>query len=143
MEYHQIKIEYYNKNSDKISTNILNPHGFLYGERNHYLVTHHTDGYFGNEVHNFILSNIREVEILNSVIDNLPDFDSQKYAEESFGAHHEEPFDVEWLFDKEVSEEASHYIFHSTQTMIKNPDGTLTDKFRADGRLEMDCHLYT
>lgn len=70
LECHQIKIKYYNKNSGKISTNILNPYGFLYGERNHYLVAHHADGYFGNEVHNFILSNIREVEILNSVIEN-------------------------------------------------------------------------
>lgn len=114
LKYHQIKIKYYNKNSGKISTNTLNPHGFLYGERNHYLVAHHADGYLGNEVHNFILSNIREVEILNSVIENLSDFNLQKYAEESFGAYHEEPFDVEWLFDKEVSEEASHYIFHPT-----------------------------
>ena len=143
LECRQIKIKYYNKNTGKISSNTLNPYGFLYGERNHYLVAHHADGYFGNEVHNFILSNIREVEILNSVIENLPDFNLQKYAEESFGAYHEEPFDVEWLFDTEVSEEASHYIFHPTQTMIKNPDGTLTVKFRAGGRLEMDWHLYT
>ena len=143
LECHQIKIKYYNKNSGKISTNILNPYGFLYGERNHYLVAHHADGYFGNEVHNFILSNIREVEILNSVIENSPDFNLQKYAEESFGAYHEEPIEVEWLFVKEVSEEASHYIFHPTQTMTKNPDGTLTVKFRAGGRLEMDWHLYT
>lgn len=143
LECRQIKIKYYNKNSGKISTNTLNPYGFLYGERNHYLVAHHADGYFGNEVHNFILSNIQEVEILNSVIENLPDFNLQRYAEESFGAYHEEPFEVEWLFDKEVSEEASHYIFHPTQAMIKNPDGTLTVKFRAGGRLEMDWHLYT
>ena len=27
--------------------------------------------------------------------------------------------------------------------MIKNQDGTLTVKFRAGGRLEMDWHLYT
>lgn len=143
LECRQIKIKYFNKNTGKISSNTLNPYGFLYGERNHYLVAHHADGYFGNEVHNFILSNIREVEILNNVIENLPDFSLQKYAKESFGAYHEEPFDVEWLFDKEVSEEASHYIFHPTQTMIKNQDGTLTVKFRAGGRLEMDWHLYT
>ena len=77
LKCHQIKIKYYNKNSGKISTNTLNPHGFLYGERNHYLVAHHADGYLGNEVHNFILSNIREVEILNSVIENLSDFNLQ------------------------------------------------------------------
>ena len=143
LECHQIQIKYYNQSTDKISINTLNPCGFLYGEHNHYLVAHHADGYYGNEVHNFILSNIKEVKILESVIVNIPDFSLQKYAEESFGAYHEEPFDVEWLFDKEVAKDAEQYIFHPTQTMIKNQDGTLTVKFRAGGRLEMDWHLYT
>ena len=143
LECHQIQIKYYNQSTNKISINTLNPYGFLYGERNHYLVAHHADGYYGNEVHNFILSNIKEVKILESVIVNIPDFSLQKYAEESFGAYHEKPFDVEWLFDKEVAKDAEHYIFHPTQTMLKNPDGTLTVKFRAGGRLEMDWHLYT
>ncbi len=143
LECHQIQIKYYNQSTNKISINTLNPYGFLYGERNHYLVAHHADGYYGNEVHNFILSNIKEVKILESVIVNIPDFSLQKYAEESFGAYHENPFDVEWLFDKEAAKDAEHYIFHPTQTMIKNPDGTLTVKFRAGGRLEMDWHLYT
>ena len=143
LESHQIRIKYYNQSTDKISINTLNPYGFLYGEHNHYLVAHHTDGYYGNEVHNFILSNIREVEILNSVIEKLPNFSLQKYAEESFGAYHEEPFDVEWLFDKDVAKDADQYIFHPTQSKTRNSDGTLTVKFRAGGRLEMDWHLYT
>lgn len=140
---HQIKITYFNKMTGKTSINILDPYGFLYGERNHYLVAHHSDGYFGDAVHNFILSNIQKVEILDIPFNILPDFSLSKYAEQSFGAFHEEPFDVEWLFDKDVAEEASHYIFHPTQTMIKNKNGSLTVKFRAGGRLEMDWHLYT
>ena len=143
LECHQIRIKYYNQKSGKTSINTLNPYGFLYGERNHYLVAHHSDGFFGEEVHNFILSNIKDVEILDKVIVPLPNFSLQKYAEESFGAFHEEPFEVEWLFDKEAAEDAAQYIFHPTQTMIKNKDGTLTVKFRAGGRLEMDWHLYT
>lgn len=143
LECHQIKITYFNKMTGKTSINILDPYGFLYGERNHYLVAHHSDGYFGDDVHNFILSNIQKVEILDIPFNILPNFSLSKYAEQSFGAFHEEPFDVEWLFDKEVAEEASHYIFHPTQSMIKNKDGSLTVKFRAGGKLEMDWHLYT
>lgn len=143
LECHQIKITYFNKMTGKTSTNILDPYGFLYGERNHYLVAHHSDGYFGDNVHNFILSNIQKVEILDVAFNILPNFNLQKYAEQSFGAFHEEPFDVEWLFDNEVAEEAAQYIFHPTQTMIKNKDGSLTVKFRAGGRLEMGWHLYT
>ena len=143
LECHQIKIVYFNKMSGKTSTNILDPYGFLYGERNHYLVAHHSDGYFGDDVHNFILSNIKTVEILDIPFVPVKDFDLKEYAEQSFGAYHEEPFDVEWLIDKEVAEEASKYIFHPTQTSKFNPDGTLTVIFHAGGKREMDWHLYT
>lgn len=143
LECHQIKITYFNKMSGKTSTNTLDPYGFLYGERNHYLVAHHSDGYFGDNVHNFILGNIKSVEILDIPFVPVKNFNLQKYALESFGSYHEEPFDVEWLFDKEVAEEAAQYIFHPTQTITRNSDGSLTVKFRAGGKLEMDWHLYT
>lgn len=140
---HQIKIEYRNKQTNKISTNILMPYGILYGERNHYLLAKHSDGYFGNAVHHFILSNIRKIEILNDAYQIPADFNLKKHSAQSFGVYQEEPFDVEWLFDKDVAEDAIRYIFHPTQEVIKNKDGTLTIKFRAGGRLEMDWHLYT
>lgn len=57
--------------------------------------------------------------------------------------HFEKPFDVEWLFDSAVADEAEQYVFHPKQTLRRNPDGSLTVKFRAGGRLEMDWHLYT
>ena len=107
LECHQIKITYFNKMSGKTSTNTLDPYGFLYGERNHYLVAHHSDGYFGDNVHNFILGNIKSVEILDIPFVPVKNFNLQKYALESFGSYHEEPFDVEWLFDKEVADEAA------------------------------------
>ena len=143
MECHQIKISYFNKTTGKTSTYILDPYGFLYGERNHYLVAHHSDGYFGDEAHNFILSNIKSVEILDIPFVLVNGFDLKKYAEQSFGAYHEEPFEVEWLFDNVVAEEAKQYIFHPSQTVTNNPDGTLTVKFKAGGAREMDWHLYT
>ncbi len=139
----RIKIKYLNKLSGKQSTNTLDPLGFLYGGRNHYLVAHHSDGYYGDEVHNFILSNILEVEILEESFDMPKDFSLKDYAELSFGAFHEEPFEVEWVFDNEVKEEAKKFIFHPKQEMIENDDGSLTVKFVAGGRLEMDWHLCT
>ncbi len=139
----RIRIKYLNKSSGKLSTNILDPLGFLYGGRNHYLVAHHSDGYYGDEVHNFILSNILEVEVLDENFEMPKDFSLKEYAELSFGAFHEEPFEVEWVFDSEVKDEAKKFIFHPTQEMIENDDGSLTVKFVAGGRLEMDWHLYT
>lgn len=139
----RVKIRYYNKSSKKTSVNVLDPYGFLYGERNHYLVARHADGYYGENAHNFILINIRSVEILEEPFVFPENFSLKEYAERSFGVFQEEPVEVEWLFDKEAAVEAQHYIFHPTQSMQHNPDGTLTVKFKAGGRLEMDWHLYT
>ncbi|MDY2958278.1 hypothetical protein, partial [Floccifex sp.] len=38
LECHRIKISYIHNNSQRIRHSILDPYGFLYGERNHYLV---------------------------------------------------------------------------------------------------------
>lgn len=138
---HQIKMVY-TKKSGKTSTYTLVPYGLLYGQRNHYLVAKHSDGYDNGKPHNYSITGIQEVEILPQTF-NADNFSLKEYAEESFGAWHEEPFDVEWLFDAETALEAKNFIFHPKQELIENPDGTLTAKFRAGGRVEMDWHLYT
>ena len=43
------------------------------------------------------------------------------------------PFQVEWLFSANVADEAENFIFHPKQKLTRNPDGTLTVKFRAGG----------
>ena len=69
----------------------------------------------------------------NDFIDDL-----NEYAMESFGAFHEEPFDVEWLFSADVANEAKNFIFHPKQKLTENPDGSLTVKFKAGGKMEID-----
>ena len=138
---HQIKMVY-TKKAGKTSTYTLVPYGLLYGQRNHYLIAKHSDGYDGGRPRNFSITGIQSVEILPETF-NTDNFSLKDYAEESFGAWHEEPFDVEWLFDKEAATEAKNFIFHPKQELVHHPDGTLTVKFRAGGRVEMDWHLYT
>lgn len=143
LSFRQIKIVYKNKSSGKTREFQLLPYGILYGDRNHYLVAKHSDGYGGNTVHYFILSNILFLEILEELYEIDCDFSLKALAEKSFGVFQEEPFEVEWLFAKEVAEEVKRYEFHPKQTMQENADGTVTVKFFAGGRLEMDWHLYT
>ena len=140
---HQIRIAYKNQNSGKISYNTLMPYGILYGERNHYLLAKHSDGYFGDAVHYFILSNIQSITLTPDIYEIPHSFNLKEFTENSFGVFQEEPFEVEWCFDKEVAEDAKRYIFHPTQTLTENADGSLTVKFKAGGRKEMDWHLYT
>ena len=86
---------------------------------------------------------IQNVEILNEYFVRDTEFSLDKFSSQSFGVYQEEPFDVEWLFDKEVAAEAEKYIFHPSQTTQINEDGSLTVTFRAGGAREMDWHLYT
>lgn len=139
---HQVKLKYKSKMDGRIFDYKLIPYGFLYGQRAHYLVAKHSDGWDNGKAHNFSLSHILEAEILSEIFTN-ENFSLEAYAQESFGAWHEEPFDVEWLFSPKVAEEAKNFVFHPTQTLIENSDGSLTVKFRAGGKLEMDWFLYT
>lgn len=122
-----------------IKNYMVDPYGFLYGNKHYLIAWDHQK----KQMCSFNLNKILDLEIDTRYFTRDPSFTLQKYAEQSFGVYQEQPFDVEWLFDKEVADSAQEYIFHPTQTMKKNRDGTLTVKFRAGGAREMDWHLYT
>jgi predicted DNA-binding transcriptional regulator YafY len=137
----QIKITYQNI-SGKTSDFELIPLGFLYGDRNHYLVAKFTN-YEKNKVRHFIIDRIRNIEILDDSFEVDRKFNLEKHAAKSFGAFQEKPFNVEWLFAPEAADDAKKMIFHPTQQLSLNPDGSLTVKFKAGGKVEMAWHLFT
>ena len=115
------------------------PYGFLYGNK-HYLIAWDPKK---QKMCQFNLNKIKEIDVINSYFKRDPHFSLKEFSEQAFGVYQEPPFDVEWLFDKEVAQSALQYTFHPKQEVIQNPDGTLTVKFRAGGACEMDWHLYT
>ena len=137
-----LNLEYFNKRSGKISEGAVEPYGILYSDRAQYLLARHWDDYFGDEIHQFLLSNIRSAIMTDTEFESV-DFDMNEYVKDSFGVYREEPYDVEWKFSVKAAPEAKNFIFHPLQEMIENEDGTLTVKFRAGGTLEMAWHLYT
>lgn len=137
-----LNIEYFNKKSGKISEGAVEPYGILYNDRTQYLLARYADNYFGNEIHHFILSNIKYAMMTDAPFKGV-DFDMNEYTKDSFGVYREEPYDVEWKFSAKAAPEAENFVFHPDQETIKNKDGSLTVKFRAGGTLEMAWHLYT
>lgn len=129
----------YQTPTGKNSTQLVEPYGFLYGNK-HYLVAFSN---YAQAYRYYPLHRINKVNLLNDYFIRDKEFSLQKYTYQSFGVFQEEPFDVEWLFDASVAADAEQYIFHPSQKLIHNKDGSLTVKFRAGGRLEMDWHLYT
>ena len=140
---HQIKMKYRYKNKTTTSETTLIPYGFLYGQRDHFLVARHVKKHDNeNNPRTYSLPNILEVEILPDTF-NADGFSLSEYAAESFGSWHEPPFDVEWQFSANVADEVKHFVFHPKQEMTENADGSITVKFHAGGKKEMDWFLYT
>lgn len=118
------------------------PLGFLHALRKSYLVAAKPTEL--NKPVKYLLADIQDVEILDDFFD-ADGFDVNEYAAQSFGVYTGQSggYDIEWLVDKESVAEAKQYVFHPSQSMEENPDGTMTIRFHADGLREMAWHLFT
>ncbi|MDR0354830.1 MAG: WYL domain-containing protein [Deltaproteobacteria bacterium] len=134
----KIKYDYWGSELDLT----LIPLGILYGERRHYFVARYQKSE-PDEIRHFTIDKIMEATILDQDFEEDKNFDLKDYAAKSFGAFHEPPVDVEWLFDEEAAKDADKFIFHPGQEKKLNPNGSLTVKFRCGGLVEMAWHLYT
>lgn len=70
-------------------------------------------------------------------------FSIEKYAENSFGVFQEGPVNVVWKFSPKAAQDASEFLFHPSQTLEPQRDGSLIVRFRPGGLLEMSWHLFT
>ncbi len=72
------------------------------------------------------------------------DFDLATHAAHAFGSFHDEREygEVVWRFSPAAATTARDFLFHPTQTITEEDDGSLTVRFTASGHLEMAWHLY-
>jgi predicted DNA-binding transcriptional regulator YafY len=136
---HRISLSYRGRESGKLSRQLVDPYGFLYGARP-YLVAYST-GTRGFRL--WSLANIENVAETEDVFTRDPAFDLSAYASNSFGVFQEEPQDIVLRFAPEAANEVQSHLFHPTQTFEKLKDGALVVRFRAGGLLEMCWHLFT
>ena len=134
-----ITFTYRSRMTGRESRDRVRPHGILYGRRA-YLVgrTHQA-----KKMRYWVLANMRDVTVTEEMFEFEPAFDLGAFASRSFGAYQEEPFDVRLRFDRDAAPDASSFLFHPSQTLAQNDDGSLTVRFRAGGTVEMCRHLFT
>lgn len=137
----KVRLHYVYRGSRKRGYQIVQPYGFLYGTR-HYLVAW-SEVDRAKDFRKFALSNIERVELLAQTFSRKRGFSIQQYAEGSFGVFHEEPVDVVWKFSPRAAADALEFLFHPSQVMEAQPDGSLIVRFRAGGLPEMSWHLFT
>lgn len=137
----KVQINYQARFSGKLSWYLVEPYGFLYGSRN-YLVAYNGNSKV-SDFRLFSLPDILEIKATDQMFIRAPEFNLRAFAERSFGVYQEEPFDVVWKFSPAAAPEARQFLFHPSQTMEDQEDGSLIVRFHAGGWLEMDWHLYT
>jgi predicted DNA-binding transcriptional regulator YafY len=91
----------------------------------------------------FRLDQIHRLEALNEPGAPPSEFDLKAYAECSFGVFQEELQEVVQRFAPSAAPDARAFLFHPTQSLSDEPDGSLTVRFRAGGLLEIAHHLMT
>lgn len=135
----KVQITYRGRVKGDIRERVVCPYGFLYGAR-HYLIAWCDDA---QDVRTFVLANIQEIALTDDFFVRHNDFDLKDYSERSFGVYQEEPFQTKWKFDVEVSDDVRDHLFHPTQVLEDQDDGSIVVSFEAAGWKEMCWHLFT
>lgn len=136
----KVRIRYRNRGTKKVNERLVHPYGFLHGHRN-YLVGWHENPK-ANKVALFALPYIEGVKIVEETFVRDPGFRLEEFAAQSFGIFQGEQYQTVWRFSSEAADDAAEFVFHPSQEMERQEDGSLIVRFRAAGDLEMAWHLF-
>ena len=117
----------------------IGPLAMLLGEGRQYLIAFSD---YAQDVRLFALAGFVRIELAEDIFERPEDFDLGAWMQRAFGIWQEEVYDVVWRFTPEAAADARLYMFHPTQFMTDEPDGSLTVSFRAGGLREMCWHLF-
>jgi predicted DNA-binding transcriptional regulator YafY len=134
----EVRVRYRRRYATSEHDRVIHPYGILYGQR-HYLLAFVPDE---SEIRSYSFPNIISIEETGKPFVRDPGFSLPDYAARSFGVYQQEPFDVVWRFCPDAAPDAMQFLFHPSQVLEDQPDGSLIVRFRAGGLLEMAWHLY-
>ena len=138
-----LRFPYRKRGQAKPVERIVAPHGLLLGVRR-YLVARDIAKPPSAPLQHFRVEEIEAAEVLEESFEFDHGFDIRRHAEKGFGSFENaaEYGDVVWRFSPEAAAHARRFVFHPTQTVEDEPDGSLLVRFKASGLLEMCWHLY-
>jgi predicted DNA-binding transcriptional regulator YafY len=133
-----LRLKYRSADAGRATMRQLCPYGILYGRRA-YLIAHTPNG---TEMRLWRIDRISDLQIMPQGFQPRP-FDIAAYAAQSFGVFQEPPQDIVLRFKPNAAEDAAQWIFHPSQTVEPQEDGSLIVRFRCGGMRELDWHLYS
>ncbi|MBV1700608.1 MAG: WYL domain-containing protein [Hyphomicrobiales bacterium] len=139
LEEKVVRFNYGGKDASPPKSRMVVPFGLLLGP--HYYLVAVTKN--RSEPFLYRLDHIHDIEVTEEHGAPPETFKLKAFAERSFGVFQEEPEDIVLRFAPSAARDARAYLFHPTQTMTDEPDGSLTVRFRAGGLLQIAHHLMT
>lgn len=141
LEMRLVVVRYGGSNTDEPATRVLCPYGTLYGGNGRAWLVGHVEGL--PEMRLWRLDRIVSMDLLDRCFTRSENFDLTSYAAQSFGVFQEEPIDVVLRFTADAADDAETWLFHSSQKMEREVNGSLLVRFRAGGMQEICWHLFT
>ena len=138
----RLKIVYHSRGSAKSTTRVVEPYGVLIGIRRYLVAKPKADP--EGPLRYYVAERIQSAELTGESFIRDPGFDIDQHAQKAFGAfqNDSEYGEVIWKFTPAVASHARAFLFHPTQVLEDEPDGSLIVRFWASGHLEMCWHLY-
>ena len=134
-----VTFEYAARATGGRTTRRVEPYGLVYGNRA-FLVGRAARG---TELQLWRLANIGAAAVTDEPFTPDAAFDLQQFARRSFGTFQERPVDVVLRFAARVAGDVAEFLFHPSQTVERNGDGSMTVRFTAGGSKEICWHLVT
>ena len=129
-----VEIKYHTMHSDRTTVRKVDPYKIWYYDNTFFLIGRcHTH----NEVRMFVVDRVKQLGVLKETFTVPADFSIEDYMKDSFGVIHGKKQEVVVQFDKEVAGYIAERIWHHSQRIKKNRNGSITVTFTVAGSNEI------
>lgn len=134
MSKNSVELSYYSISRDRVSKRIIDPYKIWFIEGGIYLI-----GYCHNrkEVRTFLVDRIRAIKKTDLKFEIIKGFSFEDYIKDAFRVIRDELVEVKVRFDKIVAPTILEKIWHPSQRIKKNRDGSLDVTFQVGGIQEI------
>jgi len=129
-----LRLKYYSMETKKLTSRVVDPYAFKFNFGIWYLIGF---CHLRSEIRTFRVDRIRKVEVLDKNFKIPSGFDIDDYFKESWAILKGQKTKVKLKFSKEIADFVSECIWHPSQKLSKNKDGSLTAEFEIEGLSEI------
>ena len=130
----KLRMQYYSVHSQQKKTYTIHPYRLMYFRGGLYLFAF-VEEY--KQIRTFAIERIESFEKTREPFDKPKDFSVENYLESAFGVVKEEPFDVEVVFNSDISEYVRSRVWHPSQQVREIGAGRISMKMHVGGEFEL------